>query len=365
MPVPGGRLRVVEVLRGLGLGGVEVSLLRRLPYSPRAVETIVVSTAPLLNALTPQVREVVRDVIELSSSDLSINRLPSFVSSLNPTVIVTHTPRETYKLLRSPLAAKSPVVPVVHHPYASEVRALRLPLASALTTVNHRAALHIAVSESAAMGEQCSRARRVEVAPLGAQLSEQAFPVEPWPPGTRIRLLAIGRLKSFKNFGGLIRAIEIEAPALQASGAHLVIVGSGPEEGSLRKQVTQGNLNELVTIIGEDSRAPALLRQADTFVITSIAEGGPITALEAALAGCRLVMTNVGLANDLHRRFPHYVTLITDPSPRSIASALKSEMLLGPVSPTDRAFLVNAASELTTAIAARRFYSLVGYASVG
>jgi glycosyltransferase involved in cell wall biosynthesis len=53
-------------------------------------------------------------------------------------------------------------------------------------------------------------------------------------------------------------------------------------------------LTESVRLLGNRSDVPGLLAACDVFVLSSIAEGMPITVLEAMAAGLPVVVTDVG-----------------------------------------------------------------------
>jgi len=110
----------------------------------------------------------------------------------------------------------------------------------------------------------------------------------------RPRLLCIGRLVAEKGFD---LALSAFATVLERfPGAHLVIVGEGPERKNLAKRVAELRLSNAVEFVGavppED--VPRWISEATMLLIPSRVEGFGLVALEAALLGRAVVATCVG-----------------------------------------------------------------------
>ncbi len=73
-------------------------------------------------------------------------------------------------------------------------------------------------------------------------------------------------------------------------------VGSGTEEQTLRKQVEEQRLTDIY-FLGHRTDVPALLLQADAFLLTSKVEPFGIVVLEAMACGCPVVATRSGGPN--------------------------------------------------------------------
>src|SRR5471030_1264359 len=106
----------------------------------------------------------------------------------------------------------------------------------------------------------------------------------------------VGRLHAVKNHSGLIDAfVRLRAllPAL-APRLRLAIVGDGHCADALRAQVRDAGLGDVVWLAGARDDIAALLRGFSVFALSSIAEGTPVSILEATAAGLPIVSTNVG-----------------------------------------------------------------------
>lgn len=108
-----------------------------------------------------------------------------------------------------------------------------------------------------------------------------------------------GRLSREKN-----QALFIEAAAdltKQFPGVKFLIVGNGPEEKNLRRQVNEMGLGENVIFAGLVTDMPAVYQAIDIFALTSLTEGVPLTILEAMAAEVPVVATKVGGIPELIR----------------------------------------------------------------
>jgi glycosyltransferase involved in cell wall biosynthesis len=76
----------------------------------------------------------------------------------------------------------------------------------------------------------------------------------------------------------------------------LLVLGSGPLEGSLKLKISERNLTDRVLLLGDvpNERVPHFLVIADVFVRPSLAEGLGNSFLEAMAAGVPIIGTKVG-----------------------------------------------------------------------
>lgn len=105
-----------------------------------------------------------------------------------------------------------------------------------------------------------------------------------WPGAL---VLAIGRLVPVKGYDVLLQAWP------DTAGAHLLILGDGPEREALQGLVKQCGLQGQVTFAGHSSAVTEWLHIADAMVISSHREGFPYVLVEALQAGCPVISTAV------------------------------------------------------------------------
>jgi glycosyltransferase involved in cell wall biosynthesis len=109
-----------------------------------------------------------------------------------------------------------------------------------------------------------------------------------WPAGTK-RILAVGALKSEKNYPLLLRALARVREHVPAS---LLILGDGPLRSALEAQVVADDLEDAVVFAGFDTDPWPYYVAADLFVLSSDSEGLPTVLIEALHAGPPIVSTD-------------------------------------------------------------------------
>ncbi len=110
--------------------------------------------------------------------------------------------------------------------------------------------------------------------------------------GSGLVVLYVGRLHQVKNLAVLIDSFG----QMQTSDpvAQLVIIGSGPEETCLKKQVAEKRLAEKVIFLPMQDNVRPYLQAADIFVLPSQREGIANALLEAMACGLAVVASNIG-----------------------------------------------------------------------
>jgi glycosyltransferase involved in cell wall biosynthesis len=125
--------------------------------------------------------------------------------------------------------------------------------------------------------------------PMGPFLALPAKSVEPKPAPL---ITTVGRLVPQKAQSLLLdaaRRVFDHHPT-----ARLMIVGGGVLEQSLKKQARALGIADRVSFAGVRRDIPDILAQTDIFVLSSLWEGLPLSAVEAMAAGCPVVLTDVG-----------------------------------------------------------------------
>lgn len=105
-------------------------------------------------------------------------------------------------------------------------------------------------------------------------------------------LLAVGRLVPAKGFDILLEAID-------GLKVNLILIGDGPEMPRLRLQASKLSAETRVCIAGERKDASSLMASADAVLISSRREGFSYVLSEALLSGCRVLSTDVPVANEV------------------------------------------------------------------
>lgn len=140
------------------------------------------------------------------------------------------------------------------------------------------------------------------------------------PPGT-VLIGHVARLDKVKDQTGLIAAFKLLRDARGPVDCLLVIVGEGPQRPELERRIAELGLADTVRLLGNRQDVAALLAECDVLVLSSIAEGMPVTLLEAMAAGLPIVSTNVGgVASVVEAGITG--TLVAASDPQALAAAL-------------------------------------------
>ena len=116
--------------------------------------------------------------------------------------------------------------------------------------------------------------------------------------GERV-LVYVGRFAMEKGIPFLLRAFRLVLA--EESGCKLMLVGSGPEEKHLRRQVQELGIGGEVVFAGyvEHMQVPDYLAAADLFAFASRSEVQPLSVLEALAAGLPSVAVRTWATEDM------------------------------------------------------------------
>jgi glycosyltransferase involved in cell wall biosynthesis len=152
-----------------------------------------------------------------------------------------------------------------------------------------RADAIVAVSEAVARSVVTRPGQTVRVIANGVDI-EHFHPDPTREPGSRI--VFVGRLIANKGPDVAVEAFEMVLE--RVPGATMMMVGDGPMADSLRRQVDERRLGQVVTFLGLQEDVSGVLRESDIFVRPSEVEGMPLTILEAMATGLPVVACDVG-----------------------------------------------------------------------
>ncbi|KFI05142.1 TIGR03088 family PEP-CTERM/XrtA system glycosyltransferase [Massilia sp. BSC265] len=135
----------------------------------------------------------------------------------------------------------------------------------------------------------------VDTERFAAAASLAANPASPWGPDD-IVIGTVARVQDVKNHRGLVAAFARlrELVPEQCERLRLSIVGDGPLMGAVREQVASLGLQDAVWLPGARADVAALLHGFSLFALPSLAEGTPVSMLEAMACGLPVVASNVG-----------------------------------------------------------------------
>lgn len=107
---------------------------------------------------------------------------------------------------------------------------------------------------------------------------------------------AVGRVQDVKDHATLVNAFIalLAMRPQQRARLRLAIVGEGPLLPALRAQVQAAGIADLVWLPGARMDVEVMMRRFSVFMLSSIAEGVPVTILEAMATGLPVISTAVG-----------------------------------------------------------------------
>ncbi|MFZ6691570.1 TIGR03088 family PEP-CTERM/XrtA system glycosyltransferase [Undibacterium sp. SXout20W] len=145
--------------------------------------------------------------------------------------------------------------------------------------------------------KQCVIINGVDTDKFAPHRTEQST-VLPWP-GEHFVIGTVGQIRDIKNHRGLIEAFHVLLQKLHESPHYrdqlrLCIIGEGRLLRSLKQQVVDAGISELVWLPGARSDVAQIMSTFSVFTLPSFAEGTPIALLEAMATGLPIVASEVG-----------------------------------------------------------------------
>ena len=300
-----GRIGVLHLISGLGMGGAERMLLWAARHFDRESFDLVVVSLMSGGVLAPLVRAEGVRVVEMGQrrgrlSLMVIWKLIRLSRSLTPRILQGH-------LFHSNILSRFLVLLI---PDARSISTRHnetdTPLRAFLYKITDRlSAGTIVFSEP--VRRHVLKDRRV-----GGEVRLVPYGIDPERPAkdretVRMELgldpdvwvwITVGRLTEQKGLDLLIEAFS-EAGKKVSAPLFLLIVGGGEDGPILEAQVTRCAREGEVVFLGERNDVADLLAASDAFVLSSRWEGGPLVVLEAMAAALPVVATRVGDVNQM------------------------------------------------------------------
>jgi glycosyltransferase involved in cell wall biosynthesis len=235
--------------------------------------------------------------------DLSVlPALRSVVKRQRPDLVVTHSVKSHFLVWRSHLWRDCPWV-AFHHGYTTTDRKMRvynrldrwsLPMADRLVTVCHAFARELASNAGVPIANISVQHNSIRPQPPTSQVEAEALRSKLGIGMDESIILALGRLSKEKAHVDLLAAFARLRETHRELKCKLVIVGHGPERGTLETSARSKGINAAVIFTGQISDVQPFYAMADVFVLPSHSEGSPNVLLEAMAANLPIVATAVG-----------------------------------------------------------------------
>ncbi|MET9963210.1 glycosyltransferase [Streptomyces sp. NPDC006326] len=311
-------VRVLHVITGLGVGGAEQQLRLLLRHLPVQCDVLTLTNpGPVAEGLRADGVRVVNLGMRGNRDLGALPKLVRFIRRGRYDLVHTHLYRAClYGRIAARIAGVGAVVATEHSLGAGEIEGRPLSRgARALYLAGERlGAATVAVSDTVAARLEGwgVPAERVHVVPNGIEAARFRFDEEvrrstrarTGLPARAFVVGGVGRLVPGKRFDALVRAVAA------LPGAHLLLVGDGPERATLRALAAESGAQGRIHLLGErdplgdsaDGRTPgipALLAAMDVFVSASREEAFGLAVVEALAAGLPVLHVTCPAIDDL------------------------------------------------------------------
>jgi len=307
----GGRIGVLHVISGLGLGGAERMLLWSARYHDRDLIRMGVVSLMSGGELADEIRREDVDVYELGQgrgrmSFSSFTRLLNIISVFRPRILQGHMYHANLLVrIAGALRRHTAVISTRHIDLAPPFRRFMNGATGFLSDGT-------LVFSSRVLEEERRESlfrNPIRLVRYGIELPNLTDGNENcgcWAGGDRRGKLreelgidpdafvwtAMGRLTRQKGFMHLIDAFSRVHDA--GGDSFLIIVGDGEDRRMLEGRATDKGVGHRVIFTGARTDTLAILGISDAFVLSSLWEGGPLVVLEAMAANLPVVSTRVG-----------------------------------------------------------------------
>ena len=126
-------------------------------------------------------------------------------------------------------------------------------------------------------------------------------------PESSPRILSVARFVSQKNL--LLLLCTFAALYRELPGARLVVVGSGPLKGVLKRDVVSLHLESAVSFLPWSDDVFSLMKTADIYALSSNYEGWARVLIEAMACGLPAVTTEIGCVGEIWENGVHGISV--------------------------------------------------------
>ncbi len=308
-PIPSGPVPILHLVLALNVGGLERMLIRLLAHTDRDRFAPTVCALDEPGDLAPELAALGVPLTVVRRGPGIDPRLPVRLAARlrREGARLVHTHNATPHLYggvaaaiaRARTGARFPRVLHTKHGRNAPDVPRKVLLNRIASTFSDRV---VAVSEdAAAVARDVERVdpRRIVTIPNGVDTREfrpggdpRAARAALGVPQDGFHVGCVARLAAVKDHGTLLAAFERVLRAIP--GAHLTLIGDGPERAALTDRARALGIAGAVTFAGAHPDVAPLLAAFDAFALSSVSEGNSLTLMEAAAAGLPIVATRVG-----------------------------------------------------------------------
>jgi glycosyltransferase involved in cell wall biosynthesis len=294
-----GRIRVLHVLRDLGIGGMQKRvqrLARGLDPNLYDVHAVSLRESPVVT-VEWDAGEHACFPIEPGLHWRRLLDLASFIRAGRFSVVHSHNwATMLYGVVAGRLAGAHVVLHGEHGPNDDDWQGVSAKREIAGAMLARMATRVVAVNRHIELDSmrrwRLPRSRVVSI-PNGVDL--RRFSPRPIQTNSGRALVfgTVARLAPIKNLGCLVRAFALFRRSAEGRQARLVVVGDGPERAHLCAEAAHCDCGDAIEFPGESNAPETWYRHFDVYVNSSLSEGMSNTILEAMACGLPLVASRV------------------------------------------------------------------------
>ena len=231
-----------------------------------------------------------------------IRVLREIAEEQDPDIIVTHSVKSHFVILRSGLWRALPWV-AFHHGYTSTDLKMRfynlfdrrsLPKADRVITVSEAFAQELAAKKRVPRDRISVQHNSIRPHPGASSEEVESLRKQLAVKSDERIVLAVGRLSKEKAHFDLIKAFKLLCERNPQFSVRLIIVGEGPERERLEAAAKATGIRERIIFAGQLRNVQPYYAIADVLANSSHSEGSPYVLLEAMATGLPIVATAVG-----------------------------------------------------------------------
>jgi glycosyltransferase involved in cell wall biosynthesis len=347
------KIKILEIVSGLGMGGAEKALQSRLNYQSENYESVIVNLRPQIDALElPKQFKVIQTRSRSFGFFRTLNKL---VNDFSPDILIVRTPFDAIRIAIFKtifFQSKWKLVFEAHNNYISKKKFASPIFSILLKVLSKKVDCVVAVSKDVLIGPQCVSKAKTKLVYLGADINDKN-PI--FPESTSLRLLFLGRLTDVKRPMMLLEAVATLSKELKLPQDFLIFVGDGHLRISLETFVQENNLGEIVEFCGHKADVSPYLLQCTHLISVSSNEGLPISFFEAKLAGMRIISTPSGGGSEIFDSYDHELRTFDLPELVEHLSFVLGEKITG----KSRLEIANNASWMTAKNCSVKYYKVL------
>jgi glycosyltransferase involved in cell wall biosynthesis len=318
------RIGVMHITDTLGMGGYErvaVNIVNLLPHNQYVAHLCTTRQGgPLADYVMEHMSRL--DLNRQTRFDVgALRRLITFIRTHNIRILHAHG---CSLFIASVASGFLPHVRVIWHDHYGE-HATKPRQAWLYRLVAGRISGIIAVNQSLAeWSKEKLRipAERIWYIPNFVTSAQDIKKAPGLPSTAGLRIVCVANFRAQKDHLTLVRAMALVIKELPA--AHLLLVGAGYEQAyfnGVRNEIMLLGLRQNISLLENRKDVPAILRECDIGVLSSVSEGLPLALLEYGMAGLPVIVTNVGQCAEVLDNGQVGI-LVPPSSPERLAEAL-------------------------------------------